>query len=126
MAKAKKSYSCNQCGAITTKWSGKCESCGEWNCISEEIIEAAVPKGLSASHKGKKIEFSSLNDAQGRTIYPRFISGIAEFDRVTGGGLVPGSATLIGGDPGIGKSTLLLQAVAALSAPPTHLYDQTN
>lgn len=114
MGKSKKSYSCNNCGAVTNKWSGKCESCGEWNCISEEIIEASVPKGMSAGAKGRKIEFSSLDDPN-RTEYPRAVSGISEFDRTCGGGLVPGSATLIGGEPGIGKSTLLLQAVCALS-----------
>lgn len=114
MAKSKKSYSCNECGAVYNKWSGKCEACGEWNCITEEIVEASVPKGLSNNQKGRMISFASLKDDT-RTEYARLVSGNKEFDRTCGGGLVPGSATLIGGDPGIGKSTLLLQVVCALS-----------
>jgi DNA repair protein RadA/Sms len=114
MAKARTQYVCNACGAVSSKWAGKCEACNEWNCISEEILAAEVPKGMSGGKKGRKIEFVSLADAKMKT-YKRYVSGIAEFDRTTGGGLVPGSATLIGGDPGIGKSTLLLQAVCALS-----------
>ena len=113
MAKVKKSYTCQSCGSVSTRWMGKCEGCNEWNTIIEDVIEAAVPKGMSAQ-KGRKLDFVSLNDPT-QSEYPRLISGIDEFDRVTGGGLVPGSATLIGGDPGIGKSTLLLQAVCALS-----------
>jgi DNA repair protein RadA/Sms len=114
MAKVKKSYVCNQCGDVSPRWAGKCEACGEWNCITEEVTAAAVPKGMSTGQKGRKIEFSSLDDPN-QTEYRRYISGIGEFDRVTGGGLVPGSATLISGDPGIGKSTILLQTVCALS-----------
>lgn len=113
MAKTKSQYVCNSCGSVTNKWAGKCESCGEWNSISEEILAAEVPKGMGAK-KGRKIEFVSLADAQKKE-YARSVTGIAEFDRTLGGGLVPGSATLIGGDPGIGKSTLLLQSVCALS-----------
>lgn len=113
MAKAQKTYVCNSCGAISSKWSGKCESCEEWNCISEEVSQAA-PKGLGSRKKGRTIEFVKLDGAANKT-YPRYVSGINEFDRVTGGGLVPGSAILIGGDPGIGKSTLLLQTVCTLS-----------
>ncbi len=114
MAKPQKSYVCNNCGAVTTRWAGKCESCNEWNTITEEISEAAVPKGLSTKHKGRIIEFSDLKNQKSK-IYPRHQTRIAEFDRVTGGGIVPGAAILIGGDPGIGKSTLLLQSVCALT-----------
>lgn len=114
MAKSKKSYSCQECGAVYNKWSGKCEACGEWNCITEEIIEASIPKGMSNTAKGHVINFASLQD-ENKTEYKRLTSGNKEFDRVCGGGLVPGSATLIGGDPGIGKSTLLLQVVCSLS-----------
>ena len=115
MAKAKKSYICNQCGNVTNKWAGKCEACGEWNCIEEDLTTTqAVPKGLSTGTKGRKIELAPLGDFEA-TNYKRAISGISEFDRTCGGGLVPGSATLIGGEPGIGKSTLLLQTVCALS-----------
>ncbi len=114
MAKAKTSYLCQSCGAVHNRWSGKCDACGEWNCITEEIVEAAIPKGMNGARKGRVLNFASLSD-ETRTEYKRFKSGIAEFDRVLGGGLVPGSATLIGGDPGIGKSTLLLQIVCALA-----------
>lgn len=117
MAKPQISYNCNNCGAVYSKWSGKCDACGEWNTITEDTVSSAaapVPKGLSARGKGRVIEFVSLKDKD-RKIWPRLISGIKEFDRVAGGGLVPGSAVLIGGDPGIGKSTLLLQVVCKLA-----------
>lgn len=114
MGRTKKSYICNACGAVSARWSGQCDSCGEWNCISEEVVEASVPKGMNGAKKGRKLDFASLADKE-RTEYKRYKSGIAEFDRVLGGGLVPGSATLIGGDPGIGKSTILLQTVCALA-----------
>ncbi len=113
MAKSKTSYICQSCGAVTTKWAGKCEACGEWNCIAEEVTEAAIPKGMTGSRKGRALELVDLGGESADKL-PRKVTGIAEFDRVTGGGLVPGSALLIGGDPGIGKSTLLLQVVCAL------------
>jgi DNA repair protein RadA/Sms len=112
MAKAARLYVCQSCGATHNKWAGKCEACGEWNCIVEEISEARPPQGLGRG-KGKVIEFAPLSGSSAPA--PRRKSGIEEFDRVTGGGLVPGSAVLIGGDPGIGKSTLLLQVTALLS-----------
>ena len=114
MAKSQKMYVCQSCGAVHPKWSGKCDACGEWNSLTEEVQEASIPKGLGSKKKGQTISFATL-DGDSRKVYPRYISQIKEFDRVTGGGLVPGSATLIGGDPGIGKSTLLLQVVCALS-----------
>lgn len=114
MSKSQKTYVCNSCGSTSSKWSGKCEGCGEWNTITEEITQAA-PKGLGTKKRGRQIELVKLDSGVANKVYPRYVSGINEFDRVTGGGLVPGSAVLIGGDPGIGKSTLLLQAVCALS-----------
>lgn len=114
MARPVSEYVCNNCGHVTTKWSGKCEACGQWNTISEMAGSAAPPIGRGAKKtKGKSVELAPLagNDKEPE----RRRSGIGEFDRVLGGGLVPGSATLIGGDPGIGKSTLLLQAAAAVS-----------
>ncbi len=114
MAKAKSNYICQTCGAVSHRWSGKCESCGEWNTISEEVQAASIPKGLSGGAKGRKLELVALSDDTQKD-YKRFESGIGEFDRVSGGGLVPGSATLIGGDPGIGKSTILLQAVCSFA-----------
>lgn len=117
MAKVQKSYACNSCGAVYNRWNGKCDSCGEWNTITEEVVTAAVPKGLSGKTRGRVIDFVSLKNAKRQT-YPRHQTGIQEFDRTIGGGLVPGSATLIGGDPGIGKSTLLLQVVCKLAEKP--------
>ncbi|MCF8495610.1 MAG: DNA repair protein RadA [Alphaproteobacteria bacterium] len=115
MAKPQKTYVCQSCGAVTSKWAGKCESCDGWNTLAEEVRESSAPKGLGGSNKkGRRIEFSPLSGGAEKS-YPRHVTGIGEFDRVTGGGLVPGSAVLIGGDPGIGKSTILLQSVCALA-----------
>ncbi|MGH1374928.1 MAG: DNA repair protein RadA [Alphaproteobacteria bacterium] len=114
MAKAQKSYICQSCGATSTRWAGKCDTCNEWNTLQEETADASVPKGLSGKQKGRVIDFVDLRNDQSKT-YPRHQTKIEEFDRVTGGGLVPGAAILIGGDPGIGKSTLLLQSVCALT-----------
>ena len=115
MAKTDHVFTCQACGAIWPKWSGKCEACGEWNTLVEESVRSAVPGALAAptGKKRKTLEFVELT---GEAEPPeRLTSGISEFDRVCGGGLVPASAILIGGDPGVGKSTLLLQAAAALA-----------
>ncbi|MDA0702830.1 MAG: DNA repair protein RadA [Proteobacteria bacterium] len=112
MAKNAERFVCQSCGALYRKWQGKCDSCNEWNSIVEEVPLTSVPKGLGGT-KGRVIELVGLKgEAQAPS---RWISGITEFDRACGGGLVPGSAVLIGGDPGIGKSTILLQAVASLA-----------
>ncbi|MDA5194337.1 DNA repair protein RadA [Govanella unica] len=116
MAKLTKQFVCQSCGTVYGKWAGQCDACGEWNSIVEEVPQAPTPGGLAkgGTHKGRAIH---LTDLQGEsTELPRYISGIGEFDRATGGGLVPGSAVLVGGDPGIGKSTILLQAVSKLAA----------
>lgn len=113
MAKAQKSFACGSCGTVYSRWQGKCEDCGEWNTISEhKAAVSGAPKGLSQK-KGSAISLVSLNEPIEEA--PRTLSGISELDRALGGGLVPGSAILIGGDPGIGKSTLLLQAMGALA-----------
>ncbi len=111
MAKPAPRYVCQSCGASFPKWSGRCESCQAWNSIIEEAPRSAPPGGL-AGRRGRAIDFVALDGKAPAAI--RRPTGIAEFDRVTGGGLVKGSAILIGGDPGIGKSTLLLQVAAAL------------
>jgi DNA repair protein RadA/Sms len=116
MSKSKSSFICQSCGAVSARWAGKCESCGEWNTIIEEQGDSAMPPkslGSGAKARGRSLELVDLK-GEDHAQLPRLISGIGEFDRVTGGGLVPGSAILIGGDPGIGKSTLLLQVVCAL------------
>ncbi|MEQ9608472.1 MAG: DNA repair protein RadA [Kiloniellaceae bacterium] len=114
MAKPRSQYVCQDCGAVTAKWAGRCEGCGAWNSLVEESVQAA-PGGLSGRGKAAgRIQFVDLkSESQPR---PRLTCGIAEFDRVTGGGLVPGSAVLVAGDPGIGKSTLLLQVTARMAA----------
>ncbi|MBY0566760.1 MAG: DNA repair protein RadA [Hyphomonadaceae bacterium] len=115
MAKSDHVFTCQACGAIWPKWAGKCEACGEWNTLVEEAARTAVPGALAApmGKKGKALAFVELaGDAEPPS---RLASGISEFDRVCGGGLVPASAILVGGDPGVGKSTLLLQAAAALA-----------
>ncbi len=116
MAKAQARFACQECGAVYPKWAGRCEACGAWNSLVEELQRAGPPKGLGASSGkgGHALDFVALHGESGRTA--RHQTGIAEFDRVCGGGLVPGSAILVGGDPGIGKSTLLLQAAAAVAA----------
>jgi DNA repair protein RadA/Sms len=115
MAKAAKPvFVCQNCGAVSSRWTGKCASCEEWNTIVEETAGDAAPpgSGLTAS-RGRVIALESL--AGSTDPAPRIPTGSAELDRVTGGGIVPGSALLIGGEPGIGKSTLLLQLCAALA-----------
>ncbi len=112
MARLAERYVCQACGAAQAKWAGRCEDCGEWNTIVEEAPSPTPPKGLGPG-KGRALDFVAL-DRQAEP-EPRTPCGIAEFDRVCGGGLVPGSSLLIGGDPGIGKSTLLLQVAAALA-----------
>lgn len=114
MAKVQKSYVCQSCGSVSSKWGGKCEACNEWNSIIEDTPQESAPKGLGQGRKGKSLEIVSLKGESNQNV-PRHVSGMPEFDRVTGGGLVPGSAILIGGDPGIGKSTLLLQVVCKLA-----------
>ncbi len=114
MAKSAARFVCQGCGSVTSKWSGKCEACGEWNSIIEEAAAELTPKGLG-SGKGRRIALESLCADGAEADAPRLPVGIREMDRMLGGGLVPGSAILIGGDPGIGKSTLLMQAVASLA-----------
>ncbi len=112
MAKPKSSYVCSQCGGVTPKWEGRCPHCGAWNTL-EETRDAGAPAHRYAPLAGSS-PVRNLADIEAREM-PRQPTGIAEFDRVLGGGLVAGAVILIGGDPGIGKSTLLLQALVSLS-----------
>jgi DNA repair protein RadA/Sms len=116
MAKAESIFVCQACGAISAKWLGKCDACGAWNTLIEEAAKPVVPGAMAApvGKRGKGLAFTDLS-ASGAAPPKRLTSGISEFDRVCGGGLVPASAVLIGGDPGVGKSTLLLQAAAGLA-----------
>ncbi|MDD7313983.1 MAG: DNA repair protein RadA [bacterium] len=112
-----KQYVCQNCGAVYPKWQGKCDACGEWNDIVEEIVGGGGFSNFNPKKsKGHEIEFVSLSGAQEQL--DRLTTGINELDRVCGGGLVSGSVILVGGDPGIGKSTLLLQACAKVADLP--------
>ncbi|WP_438996048.1 DNA repair protein RadA [Candidatus Puniceispirillum sp.] len=114
MARSSVSFVCQQCGATSPKWSGRCDDCGAWNTLAEERNE--TPSGPGKRSQGRRISLEALDLPPNTKPLPRHLSHISEFDRVSGGGLVPGSATLIGGDPGIGKSTLLLQLVCKLAS----------
>ncbi len=119
MARADTVYVCQSCGAVHAKWAGRCDACGAWNSLVEEASTSA-PLGSGAkaaparASRRPKLELVDLGSETPDP--PRLVTGIDELDRVAGGGLVPGSAILVGGDPGIGKSTLLLQAAARLAA----------
>lgn len=112
MTKTKTQYVCLACGGITTKWQGQCPHCLDWNCLEESLVtQKPAPKRAPSSSEALKIE--TLDQLHAEDM-PRILSGFSEFDRVLGGGLVPGGVVLIGGDPGIGKSTLLLQTLCSL------------
>jgi DNA repair protein RadA/Sms len=111
MARAGVSFVCQNCGALHAKWSGKCDDCGAWNSIIEEAASAPAGTGARKPARGRAFALEDLKTTEAAP--PRRATGIPEFDRVCGGGLVPGSALLVGGDPGVGKSTLILQALAS-------------
>lgn len=115
MAKSSKnSFVCQSCGTTASRWAGKCAGCGEWNTMAEETDAGPAPgSGITKSTRGRAVKLESLTGSTAEA--PRFSTGSTELDRVTGGGIVPGSAILIGGEPGIGKSTLLLQLTASLA-----------
>jgi DNA repair protein RadA/Sms len=124
MAKAKTNFTCSDCGAISSKWMGQCAACHQWNTLVETVAETPGVNRLSNQvHRSlaQTAPVLSLADIEATDV-PRFGTGIEEFDRVLGGGLVAGGVVLIGGDPGIGKSTLLLQALANISAVKSTLY----
>ncbi len=121
MAKPKSVYSCTECGATSPKWQGQCPGCATWNTLVESVAEVASTgrhrfAGLATASKVQKLSEVSAKDT------PRMPTGNEEFDRVLGGGLVAGQVVLIGGDPGVGKSTLLLQSLAAMSGHMPALY----
>jgi DNA repair protein RadA/Sms len=128
MAKAKLAYVCSQCGGEHSKWQGQCAECGAWNTLSEFVVEQASRASGSASagrtgyagsgDPAQVTRLSSIGIESGQ----RIATGIGELDRVLGGGLMAGSVVLIGGDPGIGKSTLLLQMLGAIAGRTPSLY----
>ena len=119
MAKVRSLYSCGECGATSPKWQGQCPGCGAWNTLLESVAEKPSDHRFASLAPGARLQ--TLADIEAREI-DRLATGIGEFDRALGGGLVAGGVVLIGGDPGIGKSTLLLQALARLSAARKALY----
>ena len=124
MAKAKTIYSCTNCGAQHPKWGGQCQDCGDWNTLQEEAAPIKVANSAKAARFEGFAPKATVQKLQKVSIAgtPRFSSGVKELDRVLGGGLVPGSVILLGGDPGIGKSTLILQSLALLSQDKKTLY----
>jgi len=130
MAKAKTAYVCGECGAEYNKWQGQCTDCGVWNTLSEIVLESATSGGKTSPAASRRSGWAgkagpptitALKDVQ-QSEQARVSTGIGEFDRVLGGGLVEGAVVLIGGDPGIGKSTLLLQALARMAGSLPVLY----
>jgi DNA repair protein RadA/Sms len=123
MAKVKTNYTCTECGGVSNKWAGQCPACGQWNTLVETLVESGGGNRYSSTPQSlaQTAPVLSLADIEAIDV-PRFGTGIEEFDRVLGGGLVPGGVALIGGDPGIGKSTLLLQALANISRLKKVLY----
>jgi len=119
VARAKTAYVCTECGGQSSKWQGQCPHCGAWNTLVEAIV--APPATRFQAVSGAAAEVRPLSSVEARAD-PRAATGLEEFDRVLGGGLVPGGVVLLGGDPGIGKSTLLLQALAAIGASRRSLY----
>src|ERR1700724_3805660 len=115
MAKSTLSFVCQNCGAAYNRWQGKCEACGEWNTLAEEDTTGAttMPVSIRSKRKGRLFALETLTGKSFEA--PRLPSGMAELDRVTGGGFVRGSVLLVGGDPGIGKSTLLTQATSLMA-----------
>ena len=127
MAKAKTAYVCADCGAEYPKWQGQCEACGAWNTLSEFVVQSAK---TAAAGGARNAGYAGRGDAPrvqplaaiANEAEARHATTIGELDRVLGGGLVEGSVVLVGGDPGIGKSTLLLQTLGALGASWPGLY----
>ena len=121
MSKNKPIYFCDACGVRLTKWSGQCPECSEWNCVIETVAESR-PTGRFGGYSGQLSNEVKKLSSIGQSDVDRMAIGVGELDRVLGGGIVPGSVILLGGDPGIGKSTLLIQLVASLADQFPSLY----
>lgn len=124
MAKVKTQFVCQQCGAMYSKWAGRCENCGEWNALVEQapVLSGGQSNVAKAGSSGKKLSVQSMKAAQSQKDAGRLSTGIKDLDTVLGGGIVTGSVTLLAGQPGIGKSTLLLQVAAAVAVGSSVLY----
>jgi len=122
MAKSKSQFVCQNCGAVYGKWAGRCENCGEWNTLVEQMSSVAQSSVAKAGNSGKKLTVQSISQISNTADASRISTGVEDLDIVLGGGIVPGSVTLLAGQPGIGKSTLLLQVTANISAHNSVLY----
>ncbi len=118
MAKPKTVYVCTECGGESLKWQGQCAHCGQWNTLVEGMAEKSPARYQGLAEPTKVTRLADIDAAE----TPRRSTGVGELDRVLGGGLVPGAVVLLGGDPGIGKSTLLLQALSSMSSDASTLY----
>jgi DNA repair protein RadA/Sms len=123
MATKKIAYACTECGATFSKWSGQCAACGAWNTLGETVVDTALQARSSrfSGYEGTQSQVQSMAEVQFKSV-ARINTGLSELDRALGGGLVPGSVVLVGGDPGVGKSTLLLQTLCHLSQQLRALY----
>lgn len=122
MAKLRSQFVCQNCGAVYGKWAGRCENCGEWNTLVEQVASVAQSSVAKAGSSGKTLSVQSIATISGDSDGARLSTGVADLDIVLGGGIVPGSVTLLAGQPGIGKSTLLLQVTANIAAKNAVLY----
>ena len=122
MAKLRSQFVCQNCGTSYGKWAGRCENCGEWNTLVEQMASAAQSNVAVAGKSGKKLAVQSITTISSDSDGARLSTGVDDLDIVLGGGIVPGSVTLLAGQPGIGKSTLLLQVTANISAHASVLY----
>jgi DNA repair protein RadA/Sms len=122
MARAKTRFICSNCGATYPKWTGRCENCGEWNTLVEEVVQAGVSAVAKGSAGGTVLQPKSIGSIDSKEMATRLTTGFGELDTVLGGGILPGGVMLVAGQPGIGKSTLLLQVAAAIAGKSPVLY----
>ncbi len=122
MPKAKTKFICQQCGASHSKWSGRCDNCGEWNTLVEQSVASGSSSVAKAGSSGKPLAVQSIKDVAGEDISKRLGTGVRDLDDVLGGGVLPGAVMLLAGQPGIGKSTLLLQVTAHVAKQHRVLY----
>ena len=123
MAKARSQFVCQQCGASFSKWAGRCENCGEWNSLVEQVVASGGSSVVDKSAgRGKALKTSSIREAVSESGLERLSTGIDDLDAVLGGGFLVGGVVLVAGQPGIGKSTLLAQVAAHIAKTKSVLY----
>ena len=122
MAKSKSQFVCQNCGTTHSKWSGRCDNCGEWNTLVEQAVEGGLSSVAKASSSGKPLKTQSIKDVMSEESIARMSTGVSDLDEVLGGGVLPGAVVLLAGQPGIGKSTLLLQVTAHIAKHTAVLY----